>query len=97
MNKPPTTEQNERLARLAARPDAATDTSDIPEIPDWSDAIRGGLYRPRKQAVTIRLDADLIAFFKAAGFKAAGGPYQTGINRALGEWVREHGKPPRTG
>ena len=92
MNKLSTTEQSDRLARLAARPDAETDTSDIPEIPDWSDATSGGLYRPRKQAVTIRLDADLIAFFKAAG-----GPYQTRINHALREWVREHGKPPRTG
>ena len=47
-----------------------------------------GLYRPRKQAITTRLDADLIAHFKAAG-----GPYQTAINRALREWLREHGKP----
>ena len=73
------------LARLAALPDAAIDTA---EIPDWSDAVRGGLYRPRKQAITTRLDADLIAHFKAAG-----GPYQTAINRALRQWLREHGTP----
>jgi len=92
MSSKPTPEQQERLARLAALADTEIDTSDIPEIPDWSDAVRGGFYRPRKQAVTIRLDADLIAFFKAGG-----GRYQTEINRALREWVREHGKLPRAG
>ena len=92
MSTTPTLEQQERLARLAALPDAAIDTSDIAEIRDGSDAIRGGLYRPRKQAVTIRLDADLIGFFKAGG-----GHDQTAINRALREWVRAHATPPRTG
>ena len=85
MSRKPGKTQRDRLARLAALPDAAIDTSDIPEIRDWSGAIRGGLYKPRKQAITIRLDADLVAFFKAHG-----GRYQTEINRALREWVREH-------
>jgi len=84
--------QRDRLARLAALPDTAIDTSDIPEIRDWSGAIRGGLYKPRKQAITIRLDADLVAFFKAQG-----GRYQTEINRALREWVREHGTAANPG
>ena len=81
-----------RLARLATLTNVAIDTSDIPEVPDWSDAIRGRLYRPCKQADTIRLDADLIAYFKAAG-----GPYRTGLNRALREWLRERGKSRCTG
>jgi len=33
-------EQLERLERLAALPDEAIDASDIPEITDWSGAIR---------------------------------------------------------
>ena len=80
-------EQLARLQALAAMPDEAIDTTDIPEVLDWSGAVRGGLFRPRKQAVTIRLDADLLAFFKARG-----GRYQTQINRALREWVAEHRK-----
>lgn len=80
-------EQADRLAALAALPDEQIDTSDIPEVLDWSGAVRGGLYKPRKQAVTIRLDADLIAFFKSQG-----GRYQSEINRALREWVRDHQK-----
>lgn len=37
----------EALANLA---DDRIDTSDIPEIPDWSDAKRGLLYRPPTRA-----------------------------------------------
>jgi uncharacterized protein (DUF4415 family) len=38
----------------------------------------GSLYRPIKLAVTLRLDADVLAWFKKAG-----PGYQTRINRAL--------------
>jgi len=57
-------EQRERLERLAAKPDSDIDTSDMPEVLDWSGAVRGRLCRPRKEAITIRLDADLLAGFK---------------------------------
>jgi uncharacterized protein (DUF4415 family) len=35
-------------------------------------------YRPRKQAVTLRLDADVLAWFRASG-----PGYQTRINKLL--------------
>ena len=38
----------------------------------------GSLYRPIKQAVTLRLDADVLAWFKKPGRG-----YQTRINRTL--------------
>ncbi len=76
--------QRERLKRLAALPDEQIDTVDVPEVTDWSGAVRG-LYRPRKQAITIRLDADVVAYFRAQGRH-----YQTEINRALREWVQSH-------
>lgn len=38
----------------------------------------GSLYRPIKKAVTLRLDADVLAWFKKPGRG-----YQTRINRAL--------------
>ena len=36
-------EQRDRLQRLAIAPEADIDTSDIPEVLDWSGAVRGGL------------------------------------------------------
>lgn len=82
------TEQRDRLNRLAAKADADIDTLDIPEVLDWSGAVRGGLYRPRKEAITIRLDADLIAWFKDRAPNGQG--YQTSINAALREYIGQH-------
>ena len=75
-----------QIRALEALPDDQIDTSDAPEILDWSDARRGVFYRPVKQQITLRLDADIIAWFKA---QARGGRgYQTDINGALREHVR---------
>lgn len=63
-------------------PGAAIDTSDIPEVTDWTGARRGVFYRPIKQQLTLRLDADVVAWFKRQG-----GGYQTRINRALREYA----------
>jgi uncharacterized protein (DUF4415 family) len=78
-------DQRERLERLAAKPEADIDTTDIPEVQDWSGAVRGGLYRPRKEAITIRLDADLLAWFKSHAEGGRG--YQSEINRMLRQHV----------
>ena len=82
--------QAEELARLARQVDEAVDVSDIPEVTDWSGAERGRFYRPVKQQVTLRLDADVLSWFKAGGSK-----YQTRINAALREYVKEHGQQQR--
>ena len=58
------------------------DTSDIPEVTDWSGAKRGLFYRPVKQQLTLRLDADVIAWFRNNGTG-----YQSRINSALREHV----------
>jgi uncharacterized protein (DUF4415 family) len=81
-----TSEQLAELAALAALPDEAIDTSDAPELLDWSGAKRGLFYRPLKQQLTLRVDADLIAWFKARATSKEG--YQTRINRALREYVQ---------
>jgi uncharacterized protein (DUF4415 family) len=85
-SKPLTPEQLAELEALAVLPDDAIDTSDAPELPDWSGAKRGLFYRPVKQQLTLRLDADVVAWFKAHA-KADEG-YQTNINRALREHAR---------
>ena len=77
---------------LAALPDDEIDTSDIPELPlsAWKNAIRGKFYRPVKQAVSMRLDADVVAWFK--NHTSSGEGYQTRINRALRNYVQEQVK-----
>ncbi|MCE2465460.1 MAG: BrnA antitoxin family protein [Dehalococcoidia bacterium] len=75
-----------QVRALEALPDDQIDTTDAPEIIDWLDARRGAFYRPVKQQITLRLDADIIAWFKA---RARGGRgYQTDINGALREHVQ---------
>lgn len=46
------------LAAVAQKRDEDIDTSDIPEVKDWSRAVVGRFYRPVKEAVSIRLDAE---------------------------------------
>ncbi len=83
-------EQLEQLAKVAAMPDDEIDVVDIPEAPaeSWLHA-RRGLYRPVKQPVTMRLDADVLSWFKE---HSAGGGYQTEINRVLRDYVTSGGR-----
>jgi len=85
-----TKEQAAGLDALSALPDERIDTGDIPEAADWSDAERGLFYRPVKQQLTLRLDVDVVTWFKRQ--VPGGRGYQTAINRALREYVREHRK-----
>jgi uncharacterized protein (DUF4415 family) len=82
-----TASQKRDLKALAAMKDEDIDLSDIPEQLDWSDAKRGVFYRPIKQQLTLRLDADLIDWFKKNGTG-----YQTRINSALRDYVKKQGR-----
>ena len=75
-----TLKQKRELKALAALPDRQIDTSDIPELSPsaWKDAVRGRFYRPVKQAVSMRLDADVVAWLKRRGRG-----YQTRANGIL--------------
>lgn len=70
--------QIKELAALAALPDKKIDLSDAAEVRDWSAAVVGKFYRPLKKPLTIRLDADVLAWLKAQGKG-----YQTRINKLL--------------
>ena len=83
----------EQIQALEALPEDQIDTSDAPEILDWSDAKRGVFYRPVKQQVTLRLEADIIAWFKARAPNGRG--YQTHINATLRDHVRRMARPAR--
>ena len=80
--------QKEELEALADLPDEQINTQDTPELSDWSEKKRGLFFRPVKQQITLRLDADLIAWFKSNVPQDEG--YQTSINRALREYVTLH-------
>jgi uncharacterized protein (DUF4415 family) len=72
--------RQEELDAIAAIPDDQIDLSDIAELTadQLSRAVRGQMYRPVKKPVTMRLDADVIAWLKE------GGPgYQTKANSLL--------------
>lgn len=75
-----TEERRKELAKLDAMPADQIDTSDIPELTDeqWASAVRGRFYRPVKQQITARLDADVLAWLKAGGQG-----YQTRMNAIL--------------
>lgn len=90
ISKQLTPTQQAELAALENMPDAAIDTRDIPETADWSGAKRGVYYRPVKQQITLRLDADLIDWFKSQGESPTGRGYQTRINLALREYVAHY-------
>jgi uncharacterized protein (DUF4415 family) len=75
-----TAKLKKELQALEAMPDEKIDTSDVPELPPyaWKDAVRGRFYRPVKQAISMRLDADVIAWLKKPGRG-----YQTRANQIL--------------
>ncbi|HZY61955.1 MAG TPA: BrnA antitoxin family protein [Edaphobacter sp.] len=79
---PLTAKQKREIEILRKMKDDEIDTSDIPELPPdaWKDAVHGRFYRPVKKAVSLRLDADVIAWLKKDGEG-----YQTRANRILRE------------
>jgi uncharacterized protein (DUF4415 family) len=86
-----TEEERAELRALAAMPDETIDFSDIPRTTaeDWAGAEVGKFYRPLKQQLTLRVDADVVDWFKRAGGDKG---YQTRINRALREYMTTHSK-----
>ena len=56
---------------------------------DFSKGKRGPIVKPdpNKVRITIRLDADIIEYFKKVVHEAGGGNYQTLINEALREHI----------
>lgn len=79
MNKVPESICKE-LAALAAMPESDVDVSDIPATSagDWQGAARGKFYRPIKQQLTVRIDADILEWLKSQGRG-----YQSHLNEIL--------------
>lgn len=80
---PPLTDaQRARLREIAAMPDEDIDYSDIPELDEAWFAKAVLWTPPSKKQLTLRLDEDIIAFFKEQGKG-----YQTRMNAALRAYV----------
>ena len=79
MNKVPESVRKE-LAALAAMPESEIDFSDLPATTaqDWQGAVRGKFYRPVKQQLTVRIDADVVEWLKGQGKG-----YQSRLNEIL--------------
>ena len=84
--------QRDHLAALAAMPDETIDTSDIPELSDeaWAAGARGRFYRPVKQQITARVDADVLDWLKSQGKG-----YQGRLNAILRREMLASLKPAR--
>jgi uncharacterized protein (DUF4415 family) len=79
--------QKARLDALAAMPDEQIDYSDSPSRPDavW---MKAAVLPRSKQQITLRLDADVLDFFKQAGAR-----YQSRINAVLRSYADAHKAP----
>lgn len=79
MNKVPESVRKE-LAALKAVKESEIDFSDIPAttLQDWKGTVRGKFYRPVKQQLTVRIDADVVEWLKGQGKG-----YQSRLNTIL--------------
>ena len=79
-----TEKQRRELRRIAELADSQIDYSDAPEqAPRTSGVQIGRFYRPIKQLVSLRVDADVLAWFRGRGKK-----YQTYMNEVLRREMR---------
>ncbi len=58
---------------------------DAPEITHWNKAVPHKFYRPIKKQITLRMDADIVEWFKDHATK-----YQALINQACREYISHH-------
>jgi uncharacterized protein (DUF4415 family) len=76
---PMRTREVAELKKLAAMPDSEIDDSDAPALKSFPvDVHVGRFYRPVKQQISLRVDADVLSWFRAQGKK-----YQTYMNEVL--------------
>jgi uncharacterized protein (DUF4415 family) len=78
--------QAKEIRALKRMKDEDIDLSDIPATADWNKAVIGKFYRPIKKPLTIRIDADVLAWLKGHGKG-----YQTRINGLLRSAMKNGG------
>ena len=78
----------EQIRKTEGGPKPVQEAAPVRKV--WSDAARQVFYRARKVPVTMRLDADVVAWLKRDG-----GGYQTQINEILREQMVVELEAPR--
>lgn len=79
-DSPITPTRKRELARLARQSNSRIDVSEIPPLSEsfWGNAVQNPFYRPVKRQLTVRLDADVLAWLRRQGKG-----YQTRLNEVL--------------
>lgn len=86
-----TRNQLKELRALEKMKDEEIDFSEIPALKMPKELLVGKFYRPAKKSLTIRIDADILAWLKEEGKG-----YQTRINSYLREAMYRTAKRPRS-
>ncbi len=88
-----TEQDKQRLAALAERPDSEIDFSDIPPLTEefWQNAVPNPFFKPVKKQVTLRIDADVLAWLRRQGQEG----YQSRLNGVLRQAMLEDLKAKR--
>jgi uncharacterized protein (DUF4415 family) len=85
---PLTKDQRAQLEKVAQQPDSQIDFRDAPRTRNApGDLAMGRFYRPIKEQISIRLDADVLAWFRSRGSK-----YQSYINHVLRQEMQNGAK-----
>ena len=68
-NAPLTGSQEAELAALHRAGDTDINLDEMPELDEhfWQNAVRNPYYKPTKTSTTMRLDSDVLAWFKQQG------------------------------
>ncbi len=88
-DRPPrlTAEEAKAWRELGELRDEEIDLSDIPELTKGWRRVSELIPPGNKEQITLRLDADVLGFFKSTGRR-----YQSRINAALREYMNAHRK-----
>jgi uncharacterized protein (DUF4415 family) len=73
-----TKKQAKEIRALARTKDSEIDLKDAPPLAHWDGAMVGKFYGPIKKSLTIRFDADVLAWLRSQGKG-----YQTRLNGLL--------------
>ncbi len=73
--------RRDELKKLKKMPDRDIDLSDLPELTEtfWQNAVPNPFYRPVKKQITLRIDADILAWLRQQGAEG----YQSRLNALL--------------